>query len=564
METVNLIGALLLLGLVAWFLIGTARRRGLRALAMGTGEERPLPRPAALALWGLILALSALRLWRFGAVPGGFNQDGAMAAVDALALANHGTDRFGTRLPAHFTAWGYGQMSVLLSYCMVPLFRLFGMSAVTARLPLLLWSFAGMAAAYGLLRGLVSRRAALIGLLLLTLNPWHFMQSRWALDCNLFPHAFLLGLALLWRGTKKPAALYGAMVFFALCLYSYGVAFLSVPLFLLGASLLLLRGRWVRLRDVLLCAGLFLALSFPICGTMLINALGWETVELPFVTMPFFPQSVRSGDLLFFSPEPFRQLLVNARALWDVGFLQKPDLPWNAIDGFGTLYRCTWPLLVLGLGVSLARAFRAADPRRRLGYRLLLLFWLCGIFTGLCVNSVNVNRLNILFYAHILFQAVAVHSLVGYKKWSAAPLLLCYGLLAVLFFLNYFGPWAERISHSFYEDFLEAVTWAGEEDFSSLIITPDVQYEGSRQVSEILTLYALQIDAEDFRGEETDAPHPYRERIRYRNLSPEDLTAPRAGQAFVLKTRSLPGDLPAGWEWKDFGDYAVLFYAGGT
>jgi indolepyruvate ferredoxin oxidoreductase beta subunit len=123
-----------------------------------------------------------------------------VTAVDALALAHHGTDRFGTFLPAHFTAWGYGQMSVLLSYCMVPFFRLFGMNAVTARLPMLLWSFAGMAAAYGLLRRLLGRRAALLGLLFLCICPWHFMQSRWALDCNVLPHAFLIGLALLYRG----------------------------------------------------------------------------------------------------------------------------------------------------------------------------------------------------------------------------------------------------------------------------------------------------------------------------------------------------------------------------
>ena len=150
MDTVNLICSLLLLGLTVYFLLDAAQRRGsLAALAAGSGEEPPLSRPWRLALWGLIGLFTLLRLYRSGSVPGGFNQDGAMAAVDALALAKHGTDRFGTWLPAHFTAWGYGQMSVLLSYCMAPLFRLFGMNSVTARLPMLLWSFGGMAASTG-------------------------------------------------------------------------------------------------------------------------------------------------------------------------------------------------------------------------------------------------------------------------------------------------------------------------------------------------------------------------------------------------------------------------------
>lgn len=561
METVDLICTLLFLGLIAWFLIGTGKKRAFGTLAAGTTSEGRLPLSKALVLWGLALALTALRLWRFGAAPGGFNQDGAMAAVDALALANHGTDRFGAWLPAHFTAWGYGQMSVLLSYCMAPLFRLFGMSAVTARLPALLWSLAGMGAFYALLRRLVSRRAALIGLLILAVNPWHFMQSRWALDCNLFPHVFLLGLALLLHGVKKPASLYGSMLFFALCMYCYGVAFVTVPLFLLGAALLLLLGRFVKLRRVLLCAGLYLVLSFPIYGTMLINAMGWETVALPFVTMPYFPQSVRSGDLIFFSPEPLKQLSVNARALWSVGFLQKPDLPWNAIDGFGTLYRCAWPLLLLGLGLSVARAFRAEDRRRRLGFRLLLLFWLCALVTGLCVNGVNVNRVNILFYAHLLFVAIGVHALVSFRRLSAVPLLAGFTLLCALFFFQYFGPWAERMDHVFYGDFLRAVEYADGEGFDRLIITPDVQYEGSRQVSEILTLYALQIDAEYFRGE-TDAIPAYRDRYRYRNLTAEDLAAPQENTAWVMKAGALPADLPRGWTLLDFGDYAVLYFGG--
>ncbi len=35
-----------------------------------------------------------IRAFHFGAIPVGVQQDEAMAAVDALALANHGTARF--------------------------------------------------------------------------------------------------------------------------------------------------------------------------------------------------------------------------------------------------------------------------------------------------------------------------------------------------------------------------------------------------------------------------------------------------------------------------------------
>ena len=561
METVNLICTIVFGVLVLWLLIETAcRKQGFRKLVRER-KDPVLTRDRALVLWGLIGLFTLLRLYRFGSVPGGFNQDGAMAAVDALALTEHGTDRFGTRLPAHFTAWGYGQMSVLLSYCMVPFFRLFGMNALTARLPMLLWSFAGMAAAYGFLRRLLSRRAALLGLLFLSICPWHFMQSRWALDCNLLPHVFLAGFALLFLGSEKRAALYGSMVFFALCMYCYGLAFLSVPLFLLLACILLLRGGFIRWWDVPVCALLYFGLSFPIYGTMLINAMGWETVELPFVTMPFFPDSIRANDMVFYAEEPLKQLAANARTLWNVGFVQGPDLSWNAIEGFGTVYRCSWPLLLLGLGLSVARAFGAEDKNARLGYRLLLLFWLCGLGVGLCVNGVNINRLNILFYAHVLFVVIAMESLLRLNRLTALPLLGAFVLTAALFFHSYFGVWAERISQTFYADFLSAVESAGEQDFDRYVITPDVQYTGSRQTSEILTLFQLGLDAEYFQGK-TDEPLPYTERFQYRNLTPEDLAAPQKGTCWVLKRSALPEELPAGWQVQDCGSYCILYYGG--
>ena len=527
---------------------------------MDAGNGGPLPwgREKKTLVYGAVLGVALLRLVKFGSVPGGFNQDGAMAAVDALALARYGTDRFGTWLPAHFTAWGFGQMSVLLSYCMVPFIRLFGLSAVTARLPVLLASLMGMGAFYGILRRQEGEGAALAGLAYLAIMPWHFMQSRWALDCNMFPHMFLLGFSLLLLGLKRPRCWYGAMVFFALCLYSYGVAFTMVPLFLLLAGLLLLRERRIRWPRLLLCILLFSLLSFPIVGTMLINTLHGQTIALPFVTMQAFPNSVRSGDILFFSPHPLRQLTSNARSLVDVGLLQKPDLPWNAIDGFGSLYLCSLPLVLLGLGLVIHDSLRFPDADRRLCCRLLLLYWLCSVFTGLCINNVNINRINVLFYCHALLIALALHRILTVRRWTLWPLLVCYGLSAAAFFGSYFGPWADRASDLFFADFLQAVQYAGTQDCDAYRITPDVQGKNRGYVSEILTLYALQIDARYYQGAtDGDGQIPYRERFVYENPPPQ-LEEADTSTAYVLPSGALPAYDPAAWEEIPFGDYTVL------
>ena len=166
-----------------------------------------------------VLAAVFVRVYKFGLVPGGFNQDGAMAAVDAKALGEYGTDRFGMRLPVHLTAWGYGQMSVLLSYLMVPFIKIFGLSPYTARLPLLLVSLTGLACLYGFAGDVFGKCAALIVLWFAAINPWHVLQSRWALDCNLYSHFFMMGVFLLNRafmGKKNRLHLLASMVAFGL------------------------------------------------------------------------------------------------------------------------------------------------------------------------------------------------------------------------------------------------------------------------------------------------------------------------------------------------------------
>lgn len=57
-----------------------------------------------ILFWTILLAAIAVRCVGFVSVPGGVNQDEAMAGVDAWALAQYGTDRYGIFLPVHFTA----------------------------------------------------------------------------------------------------------------------------------------------------------------------------------------------------------------------------------------------------------------------------------------------------------------------------------------------------------------------------------------------------------------------------------------------------------------------------
>lgn len=508
----------------------------------------------------ICLGLAAVRLFRFPEIPGGLNQDGAMGAVDAAALVRYGTDRFGTWLPAHFRAWGYGQMSVLLAYLTTPFIRIFGLTKLAMRLPILLASLAGAGGVYGIVKKVFGEKEGMAVLLFIAVNPWHFMQSRWALDCNLFPHMFVLGICFLLGSLEKKKNLYLSMLFFALCMYCYGVSFYMVPFFLLTVCALLLGQKKVTWKEALLCLLVYMGIAWPIYGTMLINFMKWETVKLPFVTMEYFEGSIRSGDILFFSEQMGSQLVSNLRSLIRVVFLQKEDLLWNSIKGFGTLYLCSTPFVLLGALRVLRGAVKEEEPARKIGCQVLLCYWIFALLTGILINSVNVNRINIIFYIHIIFAVVGICFVVRKWKPTLYLILLAYAIQSAMFFQCYFTDWAQSIDKAFYGDFVEALDYAREQNCDYYYITPDTQYQGSWNVSEILTLFVFDIDARYFQGA-TDSWEnksiPYWDRFRYVN-PPEASQLSGWNVACIIRSSEAYRFSQDTFQITMFGDYAVV------
>ena len=70
---------------------------------------------------------------------------------------------------------------------------------------------------------------------------------------------------------------------------------------------------------------------------------------------------------------------------------------------------------------------------------------------------------------------------------------------------KYFTSYADEIKGMFFNGFIDAVQHIdNNSDCAFYVITPDSQFEGSWNVSEILTLYAQDVDAEYFQGKYKD------------------------------------------------------------
>lgn len=535
-----------------------------------------------ILFWAILFFAFVTRILYVDSIPAGINQDEAMGAMDAWALSQYGTDRYGIQWPVHFKAWGYSQMSVLLAYCMIPFIKLFGFSTFVIRIPMVLASTAGIALVYLVAKKFFSANLSLAVMAFAAVNPWHFMQSRWSLDCNLFPHVFLLAFYLLLCGFKKRRYLYLSMVFFGLTFYCYGIAVYTVPVFLFVFAAWCLWKKEFKFREILISVCIFFAVALPEILTMFINMFGFPTIETPWFTIPSFPETVRGNDILFLNFS-FYQLGRNAMSMLKQVFLQCPDYLFNTLPDFGPLYHISTPFIFVGIwqfgkhffvpkhetvaaqpsALSAAQSVKSTsvpqetapsahpvkelfctrNATRRQTFDLALLgFLIMGIWAGLITYEVNVNRINIIFYP-IMF--LTVYGIACFVKWLAKWLDKClqhfkkntaitrrvltagflagYSILSVNFFAQYFGTFPTEIRTMFNVDFLSIIKEADSlEDYDTLYVTSNMGWQTNYRMSEILTQYSCQIDALYYQELTTETGGrtllPYSERYHFVDL----------------------------------------------
>lgn len=458
----------------------------------------------------VVLAV-VVRVWKFGSIPYGFNQDEAMAALEGLSLSTNGTDHYGMTYPVYFTAWITSQMNVLLSYILVPFFKLFGPSIFVARLPLLIFSFISLYVIFRFSYRLFGRDAALAILFVVAINPWQIMISRWALEANLFPHFLLYGCYLVYLGFEKKKYIYCSMVLFGIAMYSYGISYYLVPILLITLCVYMIHIKCVKWYDVIACVGIYVAISWPIFVMMAVNFFKLETIELPFMTIPFFEKGERMQDILFFSDGILKQLGQNILCVVCIIFFQVEDSLWNSIPGIGPLYYIAIPLFILGIALFIDE-LRNSESKRRNGIFVILTLFAASFISGLITNNSNLNRINAIVYPMLFMIGYAVYEIVKRLKATIIPILLIFIILFGSFSYSYFvGDFSNRLGQEFYRGFIESLNYVSECEYDKLYVTSRTQGLEGGFTSEILTQFILELDV----GYTTGSTLPDGETLKY-------------------------------------------------
>ena len=468
----------------------------------------------------------AIRLYHFGLIPQGFSQDEAMAAYDARSLEMYGTDHYGNSFPVQMIAWGASQQSPILPYLMAVCIRLFGYSIPIVRLPILMVSLMGMLFFGLLVKDIWGKQAELVAYAVCSVNPWHFVQSRYALDCNMFPHILIMGIYLLEHGIfrKNTKYLYAGVAVLALSHYGYAVSIYAVPILLFIYSIYLYKNRMITSKQLIISVLIYFAIAWPFLLTMILNAVGIQkNISISFFTIPAFPQTDRRSDMIFWADNIPLQLAKNLYALFCVVFLQYETVPWDSVEHYGTMFYCMVPVLSLGL-FTFFRTFKESKNKDRKAQYMLIIFCMLMILCeGLIINVGGIiRRFNICYYFEMLMVVIGLITIWRERKKIFISVAMVYVLMGMLLIFSYNSSYGEEfLSPSASSKYiLEAANQMRKYKCETYYITPSTLYSDAKSVTEIWILFAFDIDSHYYRGISDKSytmkyPNIYKDQFQY-------------------------------------------------
>ncbi len=407
-----------------------------------------------------------VRIFRFGSLPDGINQDEAFAGYEAYSLLRYGKDSFGYSFPVYLTTWGSG-MNVLNSYLMIPFIAIFGLKTWVIRMPQLIVAIFTLMVCYLIMKRLFNERAGLIAMFIMAIVPWHIMLSRWGLESNLAPGFLMFGFYFFIRGMENQKFYIVSALMYGLSLYSYATIWPFVPLIVLLEVIYALYLKKLHFdRYIVISVILLAVLALPLLLFLLVNSGRIDELKLGVISIPKLLY-MRSGEISLKNvPENFKNIL-------NIMTNQTDGLITNVYGEYSFLYKITLIFFAYGIIISIINIAKNIKSRQILGQVFLIIQFVGGFLLTLLVY-VNINRANSLMIPIIMLAAYGIYDIaerVNFKLiWVIAVCYLCF---FVDFSHAYFTSYNEYAGNAFCVGLEEAMDYAEElsEDSNTIYIT---------------------------------------------------------------------------------------------
>lgn len=385
--------------------------------------------PVLLLIFAVFLVSRILRLEEF---PHGFHVDELSMAIDAKCLRYWGTDRSGIHMPPYFFNYGGGQ-NALSTYVNALLYFFLPTTLFTMRIMAVVWGALTFFAMFGIFYEITeNKKYSLLGPILVTVSPVYIMSERWGLESYVLLPFCTFTFYFMIRAFKyhKIHDFILTGVFMGLSMYTYAVAYIMWPIFLVFTGGYVIYLKQVNVKETF-AFGIPLAIvTMPVLIYQFVN----EGIIPPFSLgfSDFYPLPIaREGDM------GFQYIFENLLFVKEL-FLGGEELTYNSYKEFGTIYMFMLPLVLIGFVMCIADLVKSIKTKTYNPIALFIFQLIGGVAFTLILRGPNVNRANELFLPFMLFIFIAIYRLMDGKSIGMCIYGLCTAASFLFFMYFYF------------------------------------------------------------------------------------------------------------------------------
>ena len=161
------------------------------------------------------------RIYKIDTLLNGLHVDETGMGYDAFCIANYGVDRYLNKFPVYMINFGGGQ-SALYTYLAAIFVKILGLNIISIRIPGIILSLLAILSGFILIKKTYGIKSGILFMCLMIVCPWHVMQSRFGLDCNLLSSMIIISTTLLVISKKWWQYLITG-ISFGITLYTYAL-----------------------------------------------------------------------------------------------------------------------------------------------------------------------------------------------------------------------------------------------------------------------------------------------------------------------------------------------------
>lgn len=378
-----------------------------------------------------IIILFFTVVYKFGEIPTYLGCDEAGMAYDVYCLSEYGTDRYMNSYPLYLTNFEQGQSS-LCAYLAVIFIKILGPNVIAYRMPMLLVYVLSVIASYLMVSKFKNKKFALLFTFLIITCPWNIVNTRMALDCNLYLGMFMISLYFMIKA-RKIYQFFIAGILVGLTLYTYCLSWITLPIFLLAYIIYMLYVKKITMKQIIVMGIPIIILAMPLIYFLLLNYGIVKQTNIGIFSLPIL-DTFRAEQI---SPMNILKSGINSIKV--------------IFTSEQTIYYMYVPLFIIGLILSFKNIRKSIKEKTFDLTAIMLIAFITLLIGLLLVNIPTANKANVLYFLILYFTTVAIIKICENSYLSKIVILVLIFSLMSNFLWNYYQ--SDGISgDNWYED----------------------------------------------------------------------------------------------------------------